>query len=59
LGEGIGVYKCGNNREHTIPLIAQYLCDMGGLKGMENELIFMQDNAPGHAAKRPFKYCMI
>lgn len=38
-------------REHTVPIIAQYLCDIAGLKGMENELIFMQDNAPGHAAK--------
>jgi hypothetical protein len=38
-------------RQYTVPIIAQYLCDIAGLKGMENELIFMQDNAPGHAAK--------
>lgn len=37
--------------EHTVPVIAQYLCDISGLKGMERELQFMQDNAPGHAAK--------
>jgi hypothetical protein len=38
-------------REHTVPIIAQYLCDIEGLRGMDNELLFMQDNAPGHAAK--------
>jgi hypothetical protein len=38
-------------RERTVPVIAQYLCDIDGLKGMLNELIFMQDNAPGYAAK--------
>jgi hypothetical protein len=38
-------------RERTIPVVAQYLCDIEGLIGQENELIFMQDNAPGHAAK--------
>ena len=38
-------------REHTVPLIAQYLRNIAGLKGMENGLDFMQDYAPGHAAK--------
>jgi len=38
-------------RERTIPVVAQYLCDLEALLGQENELIFMQDNAPGHAAK--------
>jgi hypothetical protein len=37
--------------EHKVPVIAQYLCDIAGLKGMERELQSMQDNAPGHAAK--------
>ena len=37
--------------EHTIPVIAQYFCDNNTLIGQENELLFMQDNAPGHAAK--------
>ena len=38
-------------RERCLPLLAQYLCDIGGLKGEPEELLFMQDNAPGHAAK--------
>ena len=38
-------------RERTVLVIAQYLCDIAGLKGMEQELIFMQDNTPGHATK--------
>ena len=32
-------------------MVAQYLCDLEALIRQENELIFMQDNAPGHAAK--------
>lgn len=38
-------------REHTVPVIAQYLADIGGLLGEPRELLFMQDNAPGHSAK--------
>jgi len=38
-------------REKTVPVIAQYPADIGGLKGEDNELFFMQDNAPGHSAK--------
>jgi DDE superfamily endonuclease len=38
-------------REHTVPVIAQYLADIGGLMGEPKELLFMQDNAPGHSAK--------
>ena len=38
-------------RERTIPVVAQYLCDLEALIRQENELIFMQDNAPVHAAK--------
>ena len=38
-------------QEHTVPVIAQYLCDIEGLKGVARELLFMQDNAPGHAVK--------
>jgi hypothetical protein len=37
--------------KHCIPVVAQYLCDIEALKGMAYELLFMQDNAPGHAAK--------
>jgi DDE superfamily endonuclease len=37
--------------ERTIPVVAQYLCDLEALIGQENKLIFMQDNALGHAAK--------
>ena len=37
--------------KHYVPIIAQYLCDIKGLKGMAYELLFMQDNALGHAAK--------
>jgi transposase len=32
-------------------VIAQYLADVGGLMGEPGELLFMQDNAPGHSAK--------
>ncbi|XMA19899.1 hypothetical protein WAI453_012690 [Rhynchosporium graminicola] len=45
-----GIISGATYREHTIPIVAQYLCDIGGLKDMENEIVFMQDNAPGHAA---------
>jgi hypothetical protein len=30
-------------RERTSSVIIQYLCDVAGLKGMENELLLMQD----------------
>jgi hypothetical protein len=38
-------------REHTVPIIIQYLTKIGGLKGQDREFYFMQDNAPGHAAE--------
>jgi hypothetical protein len=38
-------------REHTVPVIAQYLADIGGLMGEPRELLFMQDNALSHSAK--------
>lgn len=38
-------------REITIPRLVAYLEDIGGLKGGDRELYFMQDNAPGHAAQ--------
>lgn len=34
-----------------MPLIAQILRNIAGLKGMEYVLIFMQDYAPGNTAK--------
>ena len=34
-----------------MPKVAQYLCDIEGLKGMARELLFIQDNASGHATK--------
>jgi hypothetical protein len=38
-------------REHTVPVVAQYLADLGGLIGEQGELLFIQDGAPGHTAK--------
>ena len=46
-----GIISGPTYRERTILVVAQYLCDLEALIGQENELIFMQDNAPGHAAK--------
>lgn len=46
-----GNINAATYQEHTIPVVAQYLCDVEGLKGQLHELLFMQDNAPGHAAK--------
>ena len=37
--------------KHCVPVVAQYLCDIEALKGIAYKLLFMQDNAPGHAAK--------
>lgn len=37
--------------QRILPVVAQFLADNNGLRGEERELIFMQDNAPGHAAK--------
>ena len=34
-----------------MPRIVVYLKEIRGLKGGDRELFFIQDNAPGHAAK--------
>jgi hypothetical protein len=47
-GKDWGTISGPTNREHTVPVIAQHLCNLGGLAG---GLLFMQDNALGHAAK--------
>ncbi len=46
-----GMIGGASYREHTVPVVAQYLCDIAGLKGEAYEMLFMQDGAPGHAAK--------
>jgi transposase len=51
LGEGLGGIGGARYREHTVLKVAQYLCDIEGLKGIARELLFMQDNALGHATK--------
>lgn len=38
-------------RQYTVPQVYEYLKDINGLRGGRYEKVFMQDGAPGHAAK--------
>jgi transposase len=47
----LGTISGPTYRERTVPVVAQYLADLGGLIGELGELLFIQDEAPGHTAK--------